>query len=147
MVSLKIVLNFSRFKPALNRNRFLGDLRSDLNSLNSDTGYLGIQRKKLHISQNECSGSDIIKKRTSSEQHEVCLRFSQKLQYTIFLTKIRGTQVQVQVQVRTKKGVGKVMKQKSGKYNKTDSKYDPQKNIKKDKKLNKENCFKRRLKK
>ena len=39
------------------------------------------------------------------------------------------------------------MKQKSGKYNKTDSKYDPQKNIKKDKKLNKENCFKRRLKK
>ena len=30
-----------------------------------------------------------------------------------------------------KKGVGKVMKQNSGKYNKTDSKYDPQKNIKK----------------
>ena len=31
--------NFSRFKPALNRNRFLRDLRRGLNSLNSDTDY------------------------------------------------------------------------------------------------------------
>ena len=36
---LKIVLNFSRFKPALNWNLFLGDLRRGLNSLNSDTEH------------------------------------------------------------------------------------------------------------
>ena len=34
----KIVLNFSRFKPALNWNRFLADLSRGSNSLNSDTG-------------------------------------------------------------------------------------------------------------
>ena len=37
-VSLKIVLNFSRFKPVLNWNRFLAELRRGLNSLNSDSG-------------------------------------------------------------------------------------------------------------
>ena len=40
LVPLKIVLNFSRFKPAINRNRFWGDLRRGLNSLNSDTGLI-----------------------------------------------------------------------------------------------------------
>ena len=35
---LKIVFNFSRFKPAPNWNRFLADLSRVLNSLNSDTG-------------------------------------------------------------------------------------------------------------
>ena len=34
---LKIVFNFSRFKPALNWNRFLTDLSRGSNSLNSDT--------------------------------------------------------------------------------------------------------------
>ena len=33
----KIALSFFRFKPAFNWNRFLGDLRRGLNSLNSDT--------------------------------------------------------------------------------------------------------------
>ena len=37
LVLLKIVLNFSRFKPALNWNRFLTDLSRGSNSLNSDT--------------------------------------------------------------------------------------------------------------
>ena len=37
LASLIIVINFSRFKPALNWNRFLGDLRRGLISLNSDT--------------------------------------------------------------------------------------------------------------
>ena len=36
------MLNLSRFKPALNLNRFLVDLRRGLNSLNSDTGNLYI---------------------------------------------------------------------------------------------------------
>ena len=36
LVPLKILFNFSRFKPALNWNWFLRDLRRDLNSLNSD---------------------------------------------------------------------------------------------------------------
>ena len=40
LVSLKIVFNVSRFKPALNWNRFLGDLRRGSNSLNSDFHYL-----------------------------------------------------------------------------------------------------------
>ena len=40
VVLLKIVLNFSRFKPALNWNRFLWDFRRGLNSLNSDTGLI-----------------------------------------------------------------------------------------------------------
>ena len=31
-------IEFSRFKPALNWNRFMGDLRRRLNSFNSDTG-------------------------------------------------------------------------------------------------------------
>ena len=39
LVPLKIVFNFSIFKPVLNRNRFLGDLRRDLNSLKSDKGF------------------------------------------------------------------------------------------------------------
>ena len=34
---LKIVSNLSKFKPALDWNRFLGELRRGLNSLNSDT--------------------------------------------------------------------------------------------------------------
>ena len=34
MVSLKIVINFSRFKPALNWNRFLSDLSRGSNSSN-----------------------------------------------------------------------------------------------------------------
>ena len=39
LVTFIIVFNVSRFKPALNRNRFLGGLRRGvLNSLNSDTG-------------------------------------------------------------------------------------------------------------
>ena len=38
--ALKIVFNFSRFKPALNWNRFLWDFRRGLNSLNSDTGLI-----------------------------------------------------------------------------------------------------------
>ena len=37
LVSLKIVIHFSRFKPALSLNRFLVDLRRGLNSLNSNT--------------------------------------------------------------------------------------------------------------
>ena len=38
LVSLKIVFNLSRFEPAPNNwNRFLGDLRRGLNSLNSET--------------------------------------------------------------------------------------------------------------
>ena len=36
---VEIVLQFSRFKPAFNWNRFLWDLRRGLNSLNSDTDY------------------------------------------------------------------------------------------------------------
>ena len=40
MVSLKIVFNVSRFKSALNWNRFLADLRRGSNSLNSDTDNL-----------------------------------------------------------------------------------------------------------
>ena len=35
---LKLYSNFSRLKPALNRNRFLADLSRGSNSLNSDTG-------------------------------------------------------------------------------------------------------------
>ena len=35
MVPLKIVLNVSRFKPALNLNRVLADLNRGSNSLNS----------------------------------------------------------------------------------------------------------------
>ena len=38
--ALKIVFNISRFKPALNWNRFLADLRRALNSLNSDPDSL-----------------------------------------------------------------------------------------------------------
>ena len=37
MVPLKIVLNFSRFYPPLNWNRFFADLSRGSNSLNSDT--------------------------------------------------------------------------------------------------------------
>ena len=37
MVSLKILFNVSRFKPRLNWNRFLADLRRGSNSLNSGT--------------------------------------------------------------------------------------------------------------
>ena len=40
VVPLKIVLNVSCFKPVLNRNRFLADLRRGSNSLNSDSGKL-----------------------------------------------------------------------------------------------------------
>ena len=40
LVPLKIVLNVSKFKPALNWNRFLSDLRRGSNLLNSDSGYL-----------------------------------------------------------------------------------------------------------
>ena len=39
VVSLKIVSNVSRFKPALNLNRVLVDLSRDLNSLNSASVY------------------------------------------------------------------------------------------------------------
>ena len=38
MVPLKLVFNFSRFRPAPNLNRFLADLSRGSNSLNSDTG-------------------------------------------------------------------------------------------------------------
>ena len=38
LVPLKIVFNFSRFKPALNLNRFFADLSHGSNSLNLDTG-------------------------------------------------------------------------------------------------------------
>ena len=38
LVLLKIVINFSKFKPALNSNRFLENLSRGSNSLNSDTG-------------------------------------------------------------------------------------------------------------
>ena len=44
---LKIVLNFSRFKPALNWNRFLGNLRRGLNLLNSGTGIFSIYCQKI----------------------------------------------------------------------------------------------------
>ena len=37
VVPLKIAFNVSSFKPALNYNLFLGDLRRGLNSLNSDS--------------------------------------------------------------------------------------------------------------
>ena len=37
--SLKTVFNFSKFKPMLNWNGFLGDLRRGLNLLNSDRGF------------------------------------------------------------------------------------------------------------
>ena len=40
VVPLKIVFNFSRFKPLLNWNRFLTDLSRGSNSLNSDIGLL-----------------------------------------------------------------------------------------------------------
>ena len=40
LVPLKIVLNVSRFKPALNWNRFLADMGHDSNSLNSDSSKL-----------------------------------------------------------------------------------------------------------
>ena len=40
VVHLKIAFNFSRFKPALNLTRFLGDLRRSLNLLNSNTGSI-----------------------------------------------------------------------------------------------------------
>ena len=51
MVSLKIVLNVSRFKPALNLNRVLADLSRDLNSLNSASDLVSINRmeKKMDI--------------------------------------------------------------------------------------------------
>ena len=41
---LEFVLNVLRFKPALNLNRILRDLRRGLNSLNSDTDYLLLPR-------------------------------------------------------------------------------------------------------
>ena len=37
-IPLKILFNFSRFKPGLNWNRFFTDLGGGSNSLNSDTG-------------------------------------------------------------------------------------------------------------
>ena len=40
MVSIEIVSNVSRFKPALNLNRVLADLSRDLNSLNPASGLL-----------------------------------------------------------------------------------------------------------
>ena len=40
MIPLKIVFNVSRFKLALNWNRFLAQLRHGLNSLNSDSDHL-----------------------------------------------------------------------------------------------------------
>ena len=55
MVPLRIVLNFSRFKPALNWNRFLGDLRRGIDSLNSDTGYF--EKNGNFLSQNLLSKS------------------------------------------------------------------------------------------
>ena len=55
MVLLKIVLNFSRFKPALNRNRFWWDLRRGLNSLNFGHWLYrlislikSVKKKKMH---------------------------------------------------------------------------------------------------
>ena len=44
MGSLKIVSNVSRFKPALNLNRGLADLSRDLNSLNSASDLVIIDR-------------------------------------------------------------------------------------------------------
>ena len=46
LVSLKIVFNLSRFEPAPNNwNRFLGDLRRGLNSLNSETVVVFLMKR------------------------------------------------------------------------------------------------------
>ena len=57
LVPLKIVFNVSRFKPALNWNLFLADLRRGSNSLNSDSVWSNfITLKSLLFSQNQiCS--------------------------------------------------------------------------------------------
>ena len=47
--SAYIVLNFSRFKPALNWNRFLEGLRRGSNSLNSDSVSFN-KMKYIHLS-------------------------------------------------------------------------------------------------
>ena len=58
LVSLEIVSNVSRFKPALNLNRVLADLSRVLNSLNSATGRLDYLsslslKKKINILDGE----------------------------------------------------------------------------------------------
>ena len=50
LVLLKIVLNFSRFKPAFNWNRVLADLSRGLNSLNSDTELIKLDKFLLRQS-------------------------------------------------------------------------------------------------
>ena len=50
LVPLKIVFNFSRFKPALNWIQFLADLSRGSNSLNSDTAYV-ISRVRLSLNR------------------------------------------------------------------------------------------------
>ena len=49
LVSLKIVSNVSRFKPALNLNRVLADLSRDLNSLNSASGCKDIGTRQFDV--------------------------------------------------------------------------------------------------
>ena len=44
--NIKIVFIASRYKPALNWNRFLVDLRRGSNSLNSDTKYGHVRKSK-----------------------------------------------------------------------------------------------------
>ena len=56
---LKLVFNVSRFKPALNWNRFLTDLRRGSNSLNSDTDYNFQAKIRFYICQNICQHWDI----------------------------------------------------------------------------------------
>ena len=51
---LKIVFNFSRFKPALNWNRFLADLSCCSNSLSSDTVSFSVTTGS-HVSINVIS--------------------------------------------------------------------------------------------
>ena len=57
LVPLQMVFNVSRFKPALNLNRFLADLRLGSNSLNSDSVWSNfITLKSLLFNQNQiCS--------------------------------------------------------------------------------------------
>ena len=49
LVSLKIVLTFSRFKPTHNLNRFLADLRRGLNSLNSDIDQSSMNQNQIAL--------------------------------------------------------------------------------------------------
>ena len=48
LVPLRIVFNVSRFKPSLNWNRLLADLRRGLYSLNSDSGNFWIDGSEFN---------------------------------------------------------------------------------------------------